>query len=174
MPPAPCAVFEPAERELRAAPMPAERMLMGMIRAELAVAEGQLDRARALIDEVLKAEGYPDRLSPLVHAPLERAARLALQAGQIGQGERDKAIHVRARRGEGVRAALRHGSTQRAYRTRAIDARTVAARERTHDEARTAFERAATLTAAAAGQDHPVAQDARARLAALTPVSTSR
>ncbi len=158
-----------AERELRASPMPAERAPMGMIRAELAVAEGQLDGARTRLDEVLKAEGYPARLSPLVHAPLERAARLALQAG-----DREKAIEF-AR--DAVRACDRHlgtdhpsAHTGRAQLTLGLS---LLASGRT-DDARTAFERAATLTAAAGGQDHPIAQDARARLAALTPLSTSR
>jgi serine/threonine protein kinase len=156
-------VFEPAERELREAPTPAERALIGMIRAELAVAEGQPERARALIDEVLKAERYPERLSPLVHAPLERGARLALQAG-----DRAKAIEL-AR--DAMRACGQHfGSDQpsahtgRAQLTLGL---ALLASGRT-GEARAAFERAATLTAAAGGQDHPVAQDARVRLAALS------
>jgi eukaryotic-like serine/threonine-protein kinase len=152
-------VFEPAERELRAAPTPAERALIGMIRAELAVAEGQLDRARARIDEVLKAERYPERLSPLVHAPLERGARLALQAG-----DRERAIQL-AR--DAVKACERHfGSEQASAHTgRAqltLGLALLASGQ--NSEARAAFERAASLTAAAGGQDHPVAQEARARL----------
>ena len=162
-------VFEPAERELQKAPMPTERALMGMIRAEMAAAEGHIDSARERIDEVLKAERYPGQLSAIVHAPLERGARLALQAG-----DREKAIQL-AR--DAVKACDQHfgtaqpsAHTGRAQLTLGL---TLLASGRT-SEARTAFERAASLTAAAGGQDHPVAQDARTRLAALTPLSTSR
>jgi eukaryotic-like serine/threonine-protein kinase len=162
-------VFEPAERELRAAPIPAERALIAMIRAQLAVAEGRLDRARAQIDEVLRAERYPERLSPLVHAPLERAARLALQAG-----DREKAIQL-AR--DAVKACERHfgtgqpsAHTGRAQLTLGL---ALLAGGRTAD-ARTALEHAVRQTAAAAGHDHPSAQEAHARLTSLTASSTSR
>jgi tetratricopeptide (TPR) repeat protein len=161
-------VFEPAERELRAAPIPAERALIALIRAQLAVAEGQLDRARARIDEVLKVERYPEQLSPLVHAPLERGARLALQAG-----DRDRAIQL-AR--DAVKACERHfgadqpsAHTGRAQLTLGM---ALLATGRASD-ARTAFERAATLTTAAGGHDHPSAQEARAQLATLTASSTN-
>jgi hypothetical protein len=104
-----------------------------------------------------------------VHAPLERAARLALQAG-----DREKAIQL-AR--DAVKACDQHFGTDQpsAHTGRAQLTLGLAllASGRT-SEARTAFERAASLTAAAGGQDHPVAQDARARLAALTTLSTSR
>jgi serine/threonine-protein kinase len=162
--------FEPAELELRTAPMPAERALIAMIQAEMAAAEGQIDRARTRLDEVLKAEGYPGQLSPRVHAPLERAARLALQAG-----DREKAIQF-AR--DAVRACERHFGTDQpsAHTGRAQLTLGLAlqASGRVGD-ARAAFERAATLTAAAGGQDHPVARDARAGLAALTttPATTA-
>ena len=155
-------VFEPAERELQATPMPAERMLMGMVRAELAVAEGQIDRARERIGEVLKSERYPERLSPLVHAPLERAARLALQAG-----DHQKAIEF-AR--DAVKACEQNfGTVQPSAHTGRAQL-TLGLPRRRADVGRGAWcvRTRGELTAAAGGQDHPVAQDARARLASLT------
>jgi serine/threonine protein kinase/tetratricopeptide (TPR) repeat protein len=150
--------FQQLERDLTA-PGPDERLNLTILRARFAAAEGRIHEAQGQVRDGLTADGYPGRVSQSVHKLLVYGAELAIDAG-----DRDRAIRLAQ---EAVAACERHfGSDEPSANTgraHLMLGHALHARGRTA-EARTAFDRAAALIAAAAGGDHPWVREARQAL----------
>jgi serine/threonine protein kinase len=156
------AAFEQVGLDVGSGAPAADRVAVTLVRAKLASADGRLDDARQLLAEGARVEGYPARLSPAVHQLLEYASQLAIQAG-------DHEEAVRLARGAIKACELNFGTDQPSANTgRArLTLGLALLRSGRAAEGRIEIDRAATLVARAAGEDHPWAREAREKLAQL-------
>jgi hypothetical protein len=156
------AAFEQVGLDVGSGSPAGDRVAVTLVRAKLASADGRLGDARQLLAEEARVEGYPARLSPAVHQLLEYASQLAIQAG-------DPEEAVRLALGAIKACELNFGTDQPSANTgRArLTLGLALLRSGRAAEGRIEIDRAATLVARAAGEDHPWTREAREKLAQL-------